>query len=166
MSRVTDHTSTEKSGGDSIFIFGSLAKSSRETVMTAYLARVVDKSTPEVTLDSVPIVREFLDIFLENLSGLPPDRELEFEIKLLPSSSLVSIPSYRMTPTKLKELKTQLQDLADKGFIRLNVSPWGALVLFVKKKDRTMQLYIDYRQLNKITIKNKYTLPRIDDLFD
>ena len=71
-----------------------------------------------------------------------------------------------MAPTKLKELKTQLQDLVDKGFIRPSVSPWGASVLFVKNKDGTMRLCIDYRQLNMVTIKNKYSLPRIDDLFD
>ena len=91
---------------------------------------------------------------------------MEFEIELLSSSALVSIPPYRMKLAELKELKSQLQDLVDKGFIRSSVSPWGAPVLFVKKKDETMRLCIDYRQLNKITIKNKYLLPRIDDLFD
>ena len=97
---------------------------------------------------------------------MPPDRELEFDIDLLPGSTSISISPYRMVPTELKELKTQLQDLIDKGFIRLSVSPWGDLVLFVKKKDETMRLCFDYRQLNKVTIKNKYSLPRIDDLFD
>ena len=84
----------------------------------------------------------------------------------MPSSVPISIPPYRMVPRELKELKTQLQDLVDKGFIRLSVSSWGAPVLFVKKKDGTMRLCIDYQQLNKVTIKNKYPLPRIDDLFD
>ena len=78
----------------------------------------------------------------------------------------ISIPPYRMTSMELKELKTQLQDLVDKGFIRPSVSPWDAPVLFIKKKDGTMRLCINYRQLNKVTIKNKYPLPRIDDLFD
>ena len=132
----------------------------------AYLARVIDKSTLKLALDSVSVVREFPDVFSKDLSGLPPDRELEFEIELLPGSTLVSIPSYRMAQSELKELKTQLQDLVDKGFIRPSVSFWGELVLVVKKKDRTMRLCIDYRQLNKITIKNKYPLLRIDDLFD
>ena len=91
---------------------------------------------------------------------------MEFGIELLPRSAPISIPSYRMAPVELKELKTQLQDLVDKGFIRPSVSPWGAPMLFVKKKDGTMRLCINYRQLNKVTIKNKYLLPRIDDLFD
>ena len=91
---------------------------------------------------------------------------MEFDIDLLLGSALISIPLYRMAPTELKELKTQIQDLVDKGFIRLSVSPLGVLVSFVKKKDRTMRLCIDYRQLNKVMIKNKYPLPRIDDLFD
>ena len=97
---------------------------------------------------------------------MPPDRELEFGIDLLSESALIFIPPYRMAPTELKELKTQLQDLVDKSFIRPNVSSWGAPILFVKKKDRTIRLCIDYRQLNKVTIKNKYPLSRIDDLFD
>ena len=83
---------------------------------------MVGKTTPKVALDGVPIVREFQDVFLENLLGLPPDRELEFGIELLPSSTPISIPSYRMASTKLKELKTQLQDLVDKDFIRPSVS--------------------------------------------
>ena len=110
----------------------------------AYLAHVIDKSKPEVTIKSVPVVCEFSDVFLNDLLGLPLDRELEFEIELLPSSTLVSILLYRMAPTELKELKVQLQDLIDKGFIRPNVSPLGAPVLFVKKKDGTMRLCIDY----------------------
>ena len=132
----------------------------------AYLAHVVDKSSSKVTMDSVLVVQEFPDMFLEDLLGLPPNWELEFEIKLLASLAPISIPSYRMALVELKELKTQLQDLIDKGFIRPSVSPWGAPVLFVKKKDGTIRLCINYRQLNKITIKNKYPLPRIDDLFD
>ena len=127
---------------------------------------MLDKSSPEMTIESVPVVCEFFYVFSDDLPGLPPNRELEFEIELLPGSALISIPPYRMAPTELKELKVQLQDLVDKGFIRPNVSPWGAPVLFVKKKDGTLRLCIDYRQLNKITNKNKYPLPRIDDLFD
>ena len=132
----------------------------------AYLAHIIDKSSSDVTLDNVPIVCKFPNVFPENLLGLPPDRELEFGIELLSGSALVSIPPYRMAPSELKKLKTQLQDLVDKGFIQPSVSPWGALVLFVKKKGETMRLCIEYQQFNKITIKNKYTLSRIDDLFD
>ena len=93
-------------------------------------------------------------MFSKDLPSLPSNRELEFEIKLLFGSTSISIPSYRMAPVKSKELKTQLQDHVDKGFIRPSVSPWGASILFVNKKDGTMRLCIDYRQLNKITIKN------------
>ena len=132
----------------------------------SYLAHIVNTSVNEVKLENVPIVCEFFDVFPKELSGLPPDKELEFGIEVLLGSAPIFIPPYRMTPMELKELKTQLQDLVDKGFIRLTVSPWGAPVLFVKKKDGTMRLCIDYRQLNKVIIKNRYPLPRIDNLFD
>ena len=127
---------------------------------------MVNTSVNEIKLENVPVACEFPDVFSEDLSRLPPDRELEFGIEVLLGSAPISIPPYRMAPLELKELKTQLQDLVDKGFIRPSVSPWGAPVLFVKKKDGTMRLCIDYRQLNKVTIKNRYPLPRIDELFD
>ncbi|KAA3483460.1 DNA/RNA polymerases superfamily protein [Gossypium australe] len=120
----------------------------------------------ESTARDVRTVKEFIDVFPEELPGLLPDREVEFGIDLLPGTAPVSIAPYRMAPKELVELKAQIQELLDRGFIRPNVSPWGAPVLFVKKKDGTMQMCIDYRQLNKLTIKNKYLLPRIDDLFD
>ena len=101
-----------------------------------------------------------------NLLGLPPDREIEFAIDLAPGTEPVSKAPYMMAPVEMKELATQLQDLLEKGVIRPSVSPWGAPVLFVNKKDGSMRLCIDYRELNKLTIKNKYPLPRIDDLFD
>ncbi|KAL5537339.1 hypothetical protein UlMin_046267 [Ulmus minor] len=106
------------------------------------------------------------DVFPEELPGIPPEREISFEIELLPGSAPVSKAPYRMAPAELKELQIQLQELLDKGFIRPSYSPWGAPVLFVKKKDGTLRMCIDYRELNKLTIKNKYPLPRIDDLFD
>ena len=109
---------------------------------------------------------KFPNVFSEDLPGLPPNREVEFTIDLVPSIGPISKAPYRMAPTELKELKEQLQDLLDKGFIRPSVSPWGAPVLFVKKKDGSMRLCIDYRELNKVTIRNKYPLPRIDDLFN
>ena len=100
------------------------------------------------------------------MPGLPPDRDIDFCIDVEPDTQPISIPPYRMAPSELKELKEQLQDLLSKGFIRPSVSPWGAPVLFVKKKDGSMRMCIDYRQLNKVTIRNKYPIPRIDDLFD
>ena len=117
-------------------------------------------------LEDVPVVRDFLDVFPDDLPGLPPEQEIDFPIDLVPGTAPISLPPYRMAPAELKELKTQLQELVDRGFIRPSVSPWGAPVLFVKKNDGTWRLCIDYRQLNKVTIRNKYPLPRIDDLFD
>ena len=111
-------------------------------------------------------MNEFPDVFPEDLPGLPPDREVEFTIDIIPGTAPISKAPYRMAPAEMKELKTQLQDLLDKGFIRPSVSPWGAPVLFVKKKDGSMRLCVDYRELNKATIKNRYPLPQIDDLFD
>ncbi|KAA0062248.1 DNA/RNA polymerases superfamily protein [Cucumis melo var. makuwa] len=133
---------------------------------TAFLARIVVVQREKVKPEDVPVVKEFLDVFPGDLSGLPPDREIEFTIELLPGTTPISQAPYRMAPSELKELKMQLQELVDKGYIRPSVSPWGAPVLFVKKKDGTFRLCIDYRQLNKVTIRNKYPLPRIDDLFD
>ena len=131
-----------------------------------YLAHVVDTRSSEVRLKDVPVVRDFLDVFHDDLPGLPPEREIDFPIDLVPGTAPISLPTYRMAPTELKELKTQLQELVNRGFIRPSISPWGAPMLFVKKKDGTWRLCIDYRQLNKVTIRNKYPLPRIDDLFD
>ncbi|CAA3011864.1 DNA RNA polymerases superfamily [Olea europaea subsp. europaea] len=132
----------------------------------AYLAHVIDTQITKLEIDDISVVRDFPDVFPKDLPGLPPDREIEFCIDLVPGTAPISQVPYRMAPKELKELKVQLQDLVDKGFIRPSVSPWGAPVLFVKKKDGTMRLCIDYRQLNKMTIRNKYPLPRVDDLFD
>ena len=118
------------------------------------------------SVSDILTISDFQDVFPEELSGLPPRREIEFDIDVVPSATPASITPYRMAPVELKELKLQLQELLEKGFIRPSVSPWGAPVLFVKKKDGTLRLCIDYRQLNKLTIKNKYPLPIIDDLFD
>ncbi|KAL4013983.1 hypothetical protein IC575_026168 [Cucumis melo] len=130
------------------------------------LASVVDTREVDVSLSSEPVVRDYPDVFPEELPGLPPHREVEFANELEPGTVPISRAPYRMAPAELKELKVQLQELLDKGFIRPSVSPWGAPVLFVKKKDGSMRLCIDYRELNKVTVKNKYPLPRIDDLFD
>ena len=129
-----------------------------------FLAYVVNEEN-DLRLEDIPIVRDYPDVFPEDLLGLPPEREVEFTIDLAPGSAPISKAPYRMTPMELKELKIQLQELLDKGFIRPSVSPWGAPVLFVKKNDGSMRLCIDYRELNKVTMRNKYPLPRIDDLF-
>ena len=107
-----------------------------------------------------------MDVFPNELPGLPPQRVVDFGIELHPGTSPISMTPHRMAPVELQELRVQLQELLDKGFIRLSTSPWGALVLFAKKKEKSLRLCIDYRQLNRFTIKNRYPLPRIDDLFD
>ena len=127
---------------------------------------MIDTVKARPSVSDIPTVSDFPDVFLEELPGLPPQREIEFAIDLVPGATPASVTPYRMAPLELKELKLQLQELLDKGFIRPSVSPWGAPVLFVKKKDGTLRLCVDYRQLNKLTVKNKYPLPRIDDLFD
>ncbi|KAL0427854.1 UNVERIFIED_CONTAM: Retrovirus-related Pol polyprotein from transposon [Sesamum latifolium] len=111
-------------------------------------------------------MREFPDVFPDDLPGPPLDREIEFEINLISIAPPISKSPYRVAPAELRELKAQLQELLDKKQIRPSVSPWGAPVLFVKKKNGILRLCIDYRELNKVTIKNKYPLPQIDDLFD
>ena len=132
----------------------------------SYLACVIDTKKEEPRLLDTPTVCDYPDVFPKELPGLPPKREIEFAIDVVLGATPTSITPYRMAPVELKELKLQLQELLEKGFICPSVSPWGAPVLFVKKKDGTLRLCVDYRQLNKITMKNKYPLPRIDDLSD
>jgi hypothetical protein len=117
-------------------------------------------------LEDHPILREYRDVFPEEVPSLPLRRDIEFSIELAPGAVPVSRTPYRMSTPKLVELKLQLKEMMDKGYIRPSVSPWGGPILFVKNKDGTLRLCIDYRKLNKKTIKNKYPLPRIDDLFD
>ena len=112
------------------------------------------------------VVCEFEEFFLDELLGLPPCRVVDFTIKLQLGTSPISMTPHRMMPTELQELKVQVQELLDRGIIRSSTLAWGALVLFVMKKDKTFRLCIDYRQLNRVTIKNRYPLSRIDDLFD
>jgi hypothetical protein len=116
--------------------------------------------------ESISVVEEFMDVFPEELPGMPPEREVEFYIDLIPGTAPIAKRPYRMAPTELAELKLQIADLQQKGYICPSSSPWGAPVLFVSKKDGSMRMCIDYRSLNEVTIKNKYPLPRIDDLFD
>ncbi|GJY23778.1 putative reverse transcriptase domain-containing protein [Tanacetum coccineum] len=149
-----------------------------------YLAQVTSKKaddkSEEKRLEDVPIIREFLEVFLEDLPGLPPARQVEFQIDLVPGAAPVARAPYRLAPAKMQELSTQLQELSDRGFLRPSSSPWGAPALFVKKNMDTggvgvganttpnyiFRMCIDYRELNKLTVKNRYPLPRIDDLFD
>ncbi|GKF99526.1 hypothetical protein Tco_0301217 [Tanacetum coccineum] len=112
------------------------------------------------------IEENFPEVFPEDLPGLPPTRQVKFHIDLVPGAAPVARAPYRVAPSEMKELADQLQELSDKGFIRPSSSPWGAPVLFVKKKDGSLRMCIDYRELNKLTVKNRYPLPRIDDLFD
>ncbi|XP_022867527.1 uncharacterized protein LOC111387219 [Olea europaea var. sylvestris] len=131
-----------------------------------YLVNLFGTSSQDKILDDVPIVPEYADMLPDDLPGIPPDRQVEFTVDLVPEATHVFKAPYRMAPKELQELRMQLEELLDKRFIRPSVFPWGALVLFVKKKDGTMRLCIDYRELNKLMIKNKYPLPRIEDLFD
>ena len=131
-----------------------------------YLAYVVETGMEGTLVDEIPVVRVFPYVLLNDIPGLPPDREVEFTIDLIPRTEPISIPPYRMDPVELRELKAQLEELLRKGFIRPSISPWGALVLFVKMKDGSLRLCMDYMQLNRVTIRNQYPLPRIDELFD
>ena len=134
--------------------------------MAGWLASLTLEDEVRADLDLPRVVCEYEDVFLDELPGLPPQRVVDLCIKLHLGTSPISMTPHRMVPVELLELKVQLQELLDKSFIRLSTSPWGASVPFVKKKDRTLRLCIDYRQLNRVTIKNRYPLLRIDDLFD
>ncbi|GJR70231.1 putative reverse transcriptase domain-containing protein [Tanacetum coccineum] len=129
-------------------------------------AKEVEDKSEKKRLEDVPIVQDFPEVFPEDLPGLPPTRQVEFQIDLVPGAAPVARAPYRLAPSEMKELSEQLKELSDKGFIRPSSSPWGAPVLFVKKKDGSFRMCIDYRELNKLTVKNRYPLPRIDDLFD
>ncbi|GJW13864.1 putative reverse transcriptase domain-containing protein [Tanacetum coccineum] len=131
-----------------------------------FLAQVTEQEPKEKRLEDVPVIRDFPEVFPEDLPGLPPPRQVEFRIDLILGAAPVARAPYRLAPSEMKELSKQLQELLEKGFIRPSSSPWGAPVLFVKKKDGSFRICIDYRELNKLTIKNRYPLPRIDDLFD
>jgi hypothetical protein len=120
----------------------------------------------ELPLKKIPVVCDYADVFPDELPGMLPDRDIEFAIELQLGTSPISKRPYRMPPAEMAELKKQLQELLDKGFVRPSTSPWGCPALFVKKKDESLRLCIDYRPLNAVTIKNKYPLPHIDVLFD
>nr|GFA34903.1 putative reverse transcriptase domain-containing protein [Tanacetum cinerariifolium] len=131
-----------------IYILGSF-----NTICDAaqvFIAQVMKKKSNKKQLENILVVREFLDVFPKELPGLPPVRQVEFQIALIPKAAPIARVPYRLAPSEMQELSNQLQELADRGFIRPSTSPWGAPVLFV----------------NKLTVKNRYPLPRIDDLFD
>nr|CAH67706.1 H0512B01.1 [Oryza sativa] len=120
----------------------------------------------QVALQEIPIVQDYPDVFPEDLPGMPPKRDIEFRIDLVPGTNPIHKRPYRMAANELAEVKKQVDDLLQKGYIRPSTSPWRAPVIFVEKKDHTQRMCVDYRALNEVTIKNKYPLPRIDDLFD
>ncbi|GKG30427.1 hypothetical protein Tco_0420325, partial [Tanacetum coccineum] len=127
---------------------------------------VTKKKSKEKRLEDLLVIPDFPEVFPDDLSGLPPPRQVEFRIDLVLGAVPIARAPYRLALSEMKELSVQLQELLEKGFIRPSLSPWGAPVLFVKKKDGYFRMCIDYHELNKLTIKNLYPLPRIDDLFD
>jgi len=141
-------------------------KALQEGVMCYMVVAKPKKKSAVEIIQSIPVASEYADVFPDEVSGLPPSRDIDFTIDLIPGAGLVSMAPYRMRPAELVELKKQIEELLEKQFIRPSASPWGAPVLLVNKKDESSRLYVDYRQLNKLTIKNKYSLPRIDDLLD
>jgi hypothetical protein len=137
-----------------------------EYVSAPSSSKGVVNSVEGKALEDIRVVNEFPDVFPKDLPGMPPDRDIEFSIELIPGISPISKRPYRMDVKYLAELKKQIEELLSKGFIRPSSSPWGAPTLFFDKKDGSRRLCIDYRSLNEVTIKNKYPLPRIEDLFD
>ncbi|GJV29538.1 putative reverse transcriptase domain-containing protein [Tanacetum coccineum] len=131
-----------------------------------FVAHVTEKKSKEKRLKDVPVIHDFLKVFPNDFSGLPPPRQVEFRIDLVSGVAPIARTPYCLAPSEMKKLSVQLQELLEKGFIHPSSSSWGAPVMFVKKKDGSFQMCIDYREMNKLTIKNHYPLPRIDDLFD
>nr|GEY21202.1 putative reverse transcriptase domain-containing protein [Tanacetum cinerariifolium] len=131
-----------------------------------FVAHVTEKESQEKRIEDVPIIQDFPEVFLDDLPGLPLPRQVEFRIDLVPGTAPVARMPYWLEPSEMKELAKQLQELSEKGFIHPSSSPWGAPMLFVKKKDGSFRMCIDYRELSKLTVKNRYPLPRINDLFN
>ena len=132
----------------------------------SFLTSLIGEEKDKDPKRAVLVISDFPNVFPYELRRLPPQREIEFKIDFYSGTEPISIAPYRMAPLELKELRKQLDQLLNIGFIRLSASPWGAPILFVKKHDETLRLCTDYRRLNRVTVKNKYPLPRIDDLFD
>ncbi|GKF13150.1 hypothetical protein Tco_0051076, partial [Tanacetum coccineum] len=145
-------------GGEILRVQGERALGVGKTLMNV--------KVDEPKVGDISVVLDFIDVFPEDLSGLPPHRQIEFRIDLIPGATPVAKSPYRLALSKMQELSGQLQELQDKGFIRPSHSLWGAPVLFVKKKDGSFRMCIDYRELNNLNLKNRYPFPIIDDLFD
>ncbi|XP_054820627.1 uncharacterized protein LOC129319541 [Prosopis cineraria] len=160
------YTAPTMKPSQSRFLFVMQEKKCIQQGCQAYMMFFSVYATYDKAIEKIRVVNKFLEIFSEEVSGLPLEREVKFSIDLVPGTEPILKAPYWMSPSELAELKNQLEELLEKGFIRLSVSLWGSPVLFVKKKDGSMRLCIDYRQLNKVTVKNKYPLPRIDDLLD
>ncbi|KAJ0879202.1 putative nucleotidyltransferase, Ribonuclease H [Helianthus annuus] len=156
----------EKPAGDLKLMSCFKARKYLRKNYVAFLAHVTADKGKGKSISDIPVVRDYSEVFPEELPGLPPARQVEFRIDLVPGANPIARAPYRLAPSEMQELSKQLQELFDKGFIRPSFSPWGAPVLFVKKKDGSFRMCIDYRELNKLTIKNRYPLPHIDDLFD
>ena len=153
--------------GDKHYILPQIVYESRcQGQLAGWLASLTLEDEERPDLDLPRVVCDYVDVFPDELPRLPQQRVVDFGIELRHGISPISMIPHRMRPVELQEFRVQLQELLDKGFIRPNTSPWGAPVLFAKKKDKTLRLCINYRQLNRVAIKNRYPLPRIDDLFD
>ncbi|GJS95989.1 putative reverse transcriptase domain-containing protein [Tanacetum coccineum] len=156
-----------------VYVLGGGEPNTDSNVVTGchvFLAQITEKKvedkSEEKRLEDIPVVRDFPEVFPEDLPGVLPTRQVEFQIDLVPGAAPVARAPYRLAPYEMKELSNQLQELFDKGFIRPSSLPWGAPIFFIKKKDGSFQMCIDYRELNKLTVKNRYPFPRINDLFD
>ena len=161
-----DGTRVVFQGGKHDILPQTVYESKCQGQLAGWLASLTLEDEERSNLDLPRVVCKYVDVFLDELPGLPPQRVVNFGIKLHHGTLPISMILYRMAPVELQELRVQLQELLDKGFIRPSTSPWGASVLFAKKKDMTLRLCMDYRQLNRVMIQNRYPLPRIDDLFD
>ncbi|GKC87461.1 putative reverse transcriptase domain-containing protein [Tanacetum coccineum] len=144
--------------GETLKVIG---KKPKEKVRYLRIAKAKDQKKEDIV-----VVRNIPEVFSDDLSRLPSNREIKFRIDLIPRAIPIAKSPYQLAPSKMEEWSGQLKELQDKGFIRPSSSPWGALVLFVKKKDRSFRMCINYREFNKLTIKNRYLYPKIDDLFD
>ena len=161
-----DGTCVVFQGGKHDILPQTVYESKCQGQLAGWLASLTLEDEVRPDLDLPRVVCEYVDVFPDELPGLPPHRVVDFGIELHPGTTTISMTPHGMAPVELQELIVQLQELLDKGFIRPSTSPWGALVLVAKKKGKTLRLCIGYRQLNMVIIQNRYLLPRIDDLFD